>query len=55
MEDSIQMDIKELPYSAEVKNACSCTSTYPYVFMAWCLFTHKDNFTSEKSGVNCSV
>jgi len=25
------------PSSAEVKNAWSCTSTSPYVFMEWCL------------------
>jgi hypothetical protein len=33
------------PSSAEVKNAWSCTSTPPYVFMAWCLVKHRDNFT----------
>jgi hypothetical protein len=31
--------------SAEVKNAWSYTSTPLYVFMAWCLVKHKDNFT----------
>jgi hypothetical protein len=33
------------PCSAEVKNAWSYTSTPQYVFMAWCLVKHKDNFT----------
>jgi hypothetical protein len=33
------------PSSAEVKNACSYTSTPQYVFMAWCLVKHRDNFT----------
>jgi hypothetical protein len=33
------------PSSAEVKNAWSYTSTpSQYVFMAWCLFKHRDNF-----------
>jgi hypothetical protein len=32
------------PSSAEVKNAWSYTSTHQYVFMAWCLVTHRDNF-----------
>jgi hypothetical protein len=31
--------------SAEVKNAWSYTSTPQYVFMAWCLVRHRDNFT----------
>jgi len=30
---------------AEVKNAWSYTSTLSYVFMAWCLVKHRDNFT----------
>jgi hypothetical protein len=34
------------PPNAEVKNAWSYTSTPQYVFMAWCLFKHRDNFTS---------
>jgi hypothetical protein len=34
-----------LPSSAEVKNAWSYTSTPQYVFMAWCLVKHRDNFT----------
>jgi hypothetical protein len=33
------------PSSAEVKNASSYTSTPQYVFMAWCLVKHRDNFT----------
>jgi hypothetical protein len=33
------------PSSAEVKNAWSCTSIPQYVFMAWCLVKHRDNFT----------
>jgi hypothetical protein len=31
--------------SAEVKNVWSYTSTLQYVFMAWCLVKHRDNFT----------
>jgi hypothetical protein len=31
--------------SAEVKNEWSCTSIPQYVFMAWCLVKHGDNFT----------
>jgi hypothetical protein len=33
------------PSSAEVNNAWSYTSTPPYVFMAWYLVKHRDNFT----------
>jgi hypothetical protein len=33
------------PSSAEVKNEWSYTSTPKYVFMAWCLVKHRDNFT----------
>jgi hypothetical protein len=33
------------PSIAEVKNARSYTSTPQYVFMAWCLVKHSDNFT----------
>jgi hypothetical protein len=33
-----------LPSSAEVKNARRYTSTPPYVFVAWCLVKHRDNF-----------
>jgi len=32
------------PSRAEIKNACSYTSTPQYVFMAWCLIKHRDNF-----------
>jgi hypothetical protein len=31
--------------SAEVKNVCSYISTPQYVFMAWCLVKHRNNFT----------
>jgi hypothetical protein len=31
--------------SAEVTNAWSFTSTPRYVFVAWCLVKHRDNFT----------
>jgi hypothetical protein len=33
------------PTSVDVKNAWSYTSTPQYVFMAWCLVKHRDNFT----------
>jgi hypothetical protein len=33
------------PSSAEVKYPWSYTFTPPYVFMAWCLVKHRDNFT----------
>jgi hypothetical protein len=33
------------PSTAEVKNAWNYTSTPQYVFMVWCLFKHRDNFT----------
>jgi len=32
------------PPSAQVKNARSYTSTPQYIFMAWCLFKHRDKF-----------
>jgi hypothetical protein len=32
------------PSSADVKNAWSYTSIPQYVFMAWCLVKHRDNF-----------
>jgi len=32
------------PFSTEVKNVWSYTSTPPYVFMAWCLIKRSDNF-----------
>jgi hypothetical protein len=38
------------PSSAEVDNAWSYTSTPQYVFMAWCLVKHRDNFTLTISG-----
>jgi len=41
------------PSSAEIENACSYTSTPQYVFIAWCLVKHKDNFTSTKA-LQCS-
>jgi hypothetical protein len=37
------------PSSAEVKNTWSYTSTPQYVFVAWCLVGHRDNFTSGYS------
>jgi hypothetical protein len=33
------------PFSADVKNVWGYASTPPYVFMAWCLIKHKENFT----------
>jgi hypothetical protein len=33
--------------SAEIKNTWSYTSTLRYVFMAWCLVKHRDNFTTN--------
>jgi hypothetical protein len=33
------------PSSAEVQNVWSYTSTPQYIFMAWCLVKHRDNFT----------
>jgi len=33
------------PSSVEVKNSWSYTSTPQYVFIAWCLVKHRDNFT----------
>jgi hypothetical protein len=33
------------PSSAVVKNAWSYTSTTQYIFKAWCLIKHRDNFT----------
>jgi hypothetical protein len=33
------------PSSAEIKTAWRYTSTPQYVFMAWCLIKHWDNFT----------
>jgi hypothetical protein len=33
------------PFSAEVKNTWSYTSSPPYAFMAWCLVKQRENFT----------
>lgn len=33
------------PSSTEVKDPLICTSSLPYMFMAWCLTKPKDNFT----------
>jgi hypothetical protein len=33
------------PCNAEVKNSWSYTPIPPYVFVAWCLIKHRDNFT----------
>jgi hypothetical protein len=33
------------PSRAEVKNAWCYTSTPQYIFMAWCLVKHRNNFT----------
>jgi hypothetical protein len=33
------------PFSADVMNNWSHTSTPPHVFMAWCLIKHSHNFT----------
>jgi hypothetical protein len=43
------------PSTAEVKNAWSYTSTLPYVFMAWCLVKHRDNFTFTLSTTVASI
>jgi hypothetical protein len=32
-------------FSAEVKIVWSCTTAPYYIFMAWCLAKHRDNFT----------
>jgi hypothetical protein len=42
------------PSSAEVKNAWSCTSNPQYVFMAWCLVKHRDNFTCITICIICN-
>jgi hypothetical protein len=39
-----------LPSSFEVKNACSYTSSLQHVFMEWCLFKHRNNFTFISGG-----
>jgi hypothetical protein len=33
------------PFSADIKNSCNYTTTWPHVFTAWCIFKHRDNFT----------
>jgi hypothetical protein len=33
------------PSVAEVEDTWGHTSTHPYVFLAWCLVKHRDNFT----------
>jgi len=40
------------PSSAEVKNAWSYTSTTKFVFMAWYLVKHRNNFTFTLTIVN---
>jgi hypothetical protein len=35
------------PSSVKIKNARNYTSTVPYVFIAWCLSKHRNNFTSH--------
>jgi hypothetical protein len=37
------------PSSAEVKDGWSYTAIPQYVFMAWCLVKHKENFTFQTS------
>jgi hypothetical protein len=41
------------PSSAEVKNAWSHIFTPQYVFMAWCLLKHRDNFTFTLFHIVC--
>jgi hypothetical protein len=41
------------PSSAEFKNARSYTFTPQYVFMAWCLIKHRDNFTFTLPSYQC--
>jgi len=41
------------PLSSEVKNAWSYTSTPQYVFLAWCLVKHRDNFTIYACKIKC--
>jgi hypothetical protein len=38
------------PTSAQVKKTWTYTSTPPYVFMAWCLVKHRENFTFYLEG-----
>jgi hypothetical protein len=39
------------PSSAEIKHTWSYTSTPPYIFTAWCLLKHRDNFIFSKSSI----
>jgi hypothetical protein len=39
---------------AQVKNAWSCKSTVPYVFMAWYLIRPRDNVTSYLMALACT-
>jgi hypothetical protein len=34
-----------LPSSTKIKNVWCHTSTPPYIYMAWCIIKHKENFT----------
>jgi len=43
------------PSSTKVKNMWSYTSTPQYVFMAWCLIKHRDNFTFNLPLKSCTV
>jgi hypothetical protein len=40
------------PSSAEVKSVWPYTSNPPFVFMAWCLVKHRDNFTFTLPSLN---
>jgi hypothetical protein len=42
-----------LHQNAEFKNVCSYLSTPPYVFLAWCLVKHGDNFTFTLLPAQC--
>jgi hypothetical protein len=44
-----------VPSSAKIKNSWSYTSTPPYVFMAWCLVNHEDNFTFTSNFSSYSI
>jgi hypothetical protein len=51
--EALSLEVKHLghgadhspPSSAKVKNVWSYTSISQYVFMAWCLVKHRNNFT----------
>jgi hypothetical protein len=56
-QSSLQSGRRELPSGHEVDhvptsraevNAWSCTSTFPYAWMAFCLIKHKDCFTFSR-------